>query len=103
MSPILACPLCSSPRAKIFARPTAYKGVRSSRWMLVGGSGCDHVEIGAKWNSGDDPEPLVAHWNATAEKMAAEVSTRRGHTPEQAAEFLDSLRHKTYSGGGFVS
>lgn len=100
MLPILACPRCSSPRAKVFSRPTCYRGVRSARYMMVAAGACDHIDLYAAWNSGDEPDPLITRWNQEAEKMAAQLSTQRGHTPEQAAALLDALRPKTYRADG---
>lgn len=96
MTPLLACPDCSSPRAKMFARPMAYRGVRSGRWMILAAGGCDHVDVRESWNSGDEPEPLIAIWNERATKAAADRSARLQHTPEQAADFLAALQEPRY-------
>lgn len=90
MSPILACPLCSTP--PLISRPSCVRGVRSSRWFMVGGPGCFHVESSALAPSSDDPETLIPPWNAWATAQAAARSELAGHTPEQAAAFRAALQ-----------
>lgn len=102
MLPILACPRCSSLRARTISRPTCIKGVRSGRHMMVSDGGCDHIDIFAVWNSDDEADPLITIWNQQAEKIAAEVSAERGYTAEQAADFLVFLRPKTYRADGIL-
>lgn len=64
--------------------------------MILASGSCDHVNLNEGWNSGDDPEPLIAAWNERATKFAQEVSAKRGHTPEQAADFLASMIEPRY-------
>lgn len=96
MSPLLACPVCSSARAHQFRRPLCIHGKRSGRYFIVSDGPCDHISTAEAWNSGDDPEPLIATWNSRATALAAECSAARGHTPEQASDFLAAHWPKTY-------
>jgi hypothetical protein len=101
MTSLLACPHCSSPRARVFSRPVAYcRGTPGSRWFLIPGSACTHIDLWAASNIGDDPEPLIKAWNEKATAAAAEISAKRGHTADQAADFLDSLHAKSYREAG---
>jgi hypothetical protein len=68
--------------------------------MMVAAGACDHLDLYAAWNSGDEAAPLITRWNQDAETMAAQISAERSHTPEQAADFLDALRPKTYLADG---
>lgn len=95
---ILACPVCSSPRALVFQRPMVTRGARSGRYFLAVPSGCHHGPTDLP--SADNPQPLIDSWNATARVLAADLSTRRGHTPAEAAALLDSLSPQTYSQHG---
>lgn len=74
----------------------AVRGRASGRFFLVAGAGCDHIDIFAPWNSGDDPEPLIAHWNQWAVAESAKISTARAHSAEQAAAFIAALGLDAY-------
>jgi hypothetical protein len=99
MLPIMACPACSSPRAKVFARPTCYPGRGTGKWLLVPGGGCECFSVWDDWNNKPDADELVTAWNKRAEAKAAELSAARNHTAEQAADFLASLRPKSWQDG----
>lgn len=95
MLAILACPLCSTP--PLISRPSCVRGVRSGRWFMVSGPGCDHVDGSALAPSADDPDTLIPVWNEWATAQAAERSAAAGHTPERAAAFLAALAEPRYS------
>lgn len=100
MTPLLACPHCSYPRAKLFARPMAVRGRLSRVFFLVPGTNCDHIAVMSPANrdeAADAPESLITAWNAKATAGAAEVSAARGHTAQQAADFLAALGVNAYS------
>lgn len=94
MSPILACPICSTP--PLISRPECVRGVRSGVYFMVGGM-CPHINTWGAANTNADPEPLIARWNEWATKQAALRSAAAGHSPERAAAFLAALHEVRYS------
>lgn len=94
---LLACPLCSQP-PHFLSRPIVVCGAASRVWFLVGGTHCHHLDTYASANRAEDgPEALIARWNGWVAQKASERSQRSGHTPEQAARWLDALSPKTYA------
>lgn len=103
MTSLLACPVHSSPQAKIIARPRAHRVTRSRDpiWYLIPGGHCDCFGIWEPWNSAADPEVLIKQWNERATTAAARVSAARSHTEQQAADFLSALTEAAYAALGF--
>ena len=96
MTPLLACPICSSP--PMMSRPLAIKGATSGVFFLLAGFHCTHIRLQSPTNRDEESaEPLIARWNEWAAKKAAEESQRLGHTPDQAATFLSRLRERSYT------
>lgn len=96
MTSLLACADCSSP--PMLSRPACVRGTRSMVWMLIPGSNCACFSVyGISNRADEDPEPLIARWNGYTTKRAAERSAALGHTPEQAAAFLEALHENTFT------
>lgn len=89
----IACPVCSIVgKVNLISRPIVVRGRGSGRFFMVGGPRCEHINTTSPKNIDDEAAPLVAKWNAWAEKKAAEVATSRRLSPEQAAAFIAALR-----------
>lgn len=96
MLSIFACPHCSSVRAKTFSRPTIHRS-RAETYYLLAAVGCPHLATHAAWNSGAAThDAVIGAWNEIVRAAAAQVSAQRGHTPAEAAIFLEAMDEPTY-------
>jgi hypothetical protein len=70
---------------------------RANTYYLLTAVGCPHLSPHAAWNSGPSHDDVIAPWNAKVAESAAQISAQRGHTPEQAAAFLDEMDEPRYA------